>query len=225
MGRDNQPKERQRRDLERKQQRGRARCERILIVSEGSKTEPLYFNEIRMDLRLPVRNITIFGGESGTDPLQIVQYAKDLFERGDLHKGIEPRSFERIFAVFDRDQHHGYLEALNQANILDGKLKNDEKQHVPFKAITSVPCFELWLLLHYQDVQAPLCRDEVLQRLRQNFPCYAKGACDAYATTRDRLNTAMQRAEMLAAKFTAYSYPEPFTAVGTLVKLMTALPQ
>ena len=51
MGRDNSPRERQRRQLERKQNR-RASYDRVLIVSEGSKTEPNYFKEIRAEFRL-----------------------------------------------------------------------------------------------------------------------------------------------------------------------------
>jgi len=224
MGRDNQPKEWQRRDLERARRRGRVSCERILIVSEGSKTEPLYFDEIRMALRLPVCNITVSGGKLGTDPVQIVEYAKNLFEDGNLHKGIEPRVFDRVFAVFDRDEHRGYFDALRQAEALDGKMKNDEKRRVPFKAIASVPCFELWLLLHYEDIRASLHRDEVLHRLRQNFPNYAKGAGKTYTATHDRLDVAMRRAETLAAHFTAHDDPaQPFTAVDKLVKLLTTL--
>jgi len=224
MGRDNQPKERQGRDLERGRQRGRASCERILIVSEGSKTEPLYFDEIRKELCLPGRNITAKGSELGTDPLHVVQYAKELFEHGDLYKSIEPRSYDHVFAVFDRDNHGSYFQALDLAHSLDAKLKNDEKRRVHFKAIASAPSFELWLLLHYEDIHAPLHRDEVLRRLRQHFPNYAKGVGNVYATTRNRLDVAMQRAEALAARFTAYDNPEqPFTAVAELVKLLTTL--
>jgi hypothetical protein len=224
MGRDNPPKERQRRDLERGRQRGRAPCERILIVSEGSKTEPLYFDEIRVTLRLPVRNVTVTGSALGTDPAQVVQYAKSLFEKGDLYKGIEPRAFDRIFAVFDRDQHRGYTDALDQAKALDGKLKNDEKRHIPFQAIASIPCFELWLLLHYEDICAPLSRDEVLRLLEQHIPGYDKGMGNSYATTQSRLDTALQRAETLAERgFNAHTAPEPFTDVATLVKRLTTL--
>lgn len=52
MGRDDQPKERQRRQLERKIGR-RPGFDRLLIVSEGSRTEPGYFREIIADHRLP----------------------------------------------------------------------------------------------------------------------------------------------------------------------------
>ena len=51
MARDHSPKERQRKQLERKLGR-RASYDRILIVSEGSKTEPNYFSEIRAAFRL-----------------------------------------------------------------------------------------------------------------------------------------------------------------------------
>lgn len=225
MGRDNTPRERQRQELERKKQRGRVACERILIVSEGSKTEPLYFDEIRVELRLPIRNVTVSAGVLGTEPIQVVRYAKDLFENGDPHKGIEPRAFDQVYAVFDRDDHHTYYDALRSAESLEGKLKNDEKRRVPFKAIASVPSFELWLLLHYQDIQMPLHRDEVMQLLRrpENFAAYEKGAGRAFATTRDRLAIATQRAEALAAKFTADTDPEPYTAIVDLVKLLTKL--
>ena len=223
MGRDNSAKARQRQELERKKQRGRAACERILIVSEGSKTEPLYFDEIRVALRLPVRNVTVSRGVLGTEPIQVVQYAKDLFENGDLYKGIEPRVFDRVYAVFDRDDHHTYFDALRLAESLDRKLKNDEKKTVPFAAISSVPSFELWLLLHYEDIQSPLHRDEVMRSLKQHLPGYEKGAGKAFAATCEYLAVATERAERLAARFSADTAPEPFTAIAGLVALLTTL--
>jgi hypothetical protein len=45
----------------------------------------------------------------------------------------------------------------------------------------------------------------------------------AFATTRDRLDTATQRAQALAEKFSAYSDPEPYTAIADLVVLLTTL--
>jgi len=221
MGRDNQPKERQRRDLERKLQRGKVSCERVLIVSEGSKTEPQYFDEIRKEFRLPVRNITVSGSELGTAPIQVVEYAEQTFKKGNPHKGIEPRAFDRIFAVFDRDQHHSYFDALSQAEALDNKLRNDAKQKVPFKAIASVPCFELWLLLHYEDIRTPMHRDDVMRCLKQYIPDYTKGMNRIFAITRSQLDTAMKRVEMLASRgFNARTPPDPFTDVAELVNVL-----
>lgn len=146
MARDNSPKERQQKQLERKQGR-RASYDRILIVSEGSKTEPNYFREIRVAHRLHTANVEVQPSELGTSPIQVVQYANALFEQGDRHKKIQPRAFEQVYAVFDRDDHGSYFEALQLAESLDGRLRNDNKRPVRFRAIASVPSFELWLLL------------------------------------------------------------------------------
>ena len=175
MARDNSPKIRQRAQLERKQTQ-RASYDRVLIVSEGSKTEPLYFKEIKKAHRLQTANVEVHPSALGTEPIQIVQYAKKLFEAGDPHKRVRARAFERVFAIFDRDDHKSYFDALMLAESLDGKLRNDAKQPVEFKAIASVPCFELWLLLHYEDIRHPVHRDEVLTRLKQHIPSYDKGA-------------------------------------------------
>ena len=153
----------------------------------------------------------------------MVRYAQQLFEQGDLYKGIRPKSFDLVYAVFDRDDHESYFNALNLAKSLDGKLRNDDKQPVRFRAIASIPSFELWLLLHYQDIHHPLHRDEVMARLKQHLPGYDKGAGGAFATTRDRLPMATTRAQALAAKSTPYIDSEPFTALHELVTLLTTL--
>ena len=222
MGRDNQAKDRQLRRKTVKEAR-RASYARILIVTEGSKTEPLYLEAIRTAHQLQSANVEVQPGQLGTAPIQVVRYAQQLFEEGDLVKGIRPKSFDQVYAVFDRDDHDSYFDALNLAKSLNGKLRNDDRHVVSFKAIASIPSFELWLLLHYEDIQAQIHRDEVMARLKQHIPGYEKGAGGAFATTRNRLETATQRAQSLAAKFSAYTAPEPFTALHELVTLLTKL--
>jgi hypothetical protein len=221
MARDNSPKIRQRAQLERKQTQ-RASYDRILIVSEGSKTEPLYFKEIKNAHRLQTANVEVHPGALGTEPIQVVRYAKQLFEAGDPHKRVRARAFEKVFAIFDRDDHKSYFDALKLAESLDGKLRNDAKQPVEFKAIASVPCFELWLLLHYEDIRHPLHRDEVLTRLKQHIPSYDKGAGGSFSTTRGSLDIASQRARKLAALSTAFDDTEPSTDIVELVALLIA---
>ena len=218
MVRDNSPKERQRKQLERKRAR-RAGHDRILIVSEGSKTEPNYFNDIRQTYRLSTANIAVHPSGGGTAPTQVVHYARKIFETG--HKNIQRRSFERIYAVFDRDDHDSYFDALKLAESLDGKLRNDDRRPVRFQAIASVPSFELWLLLHYEDIRAPVHRDNVMRRLETHIPGYDKGATDVFDITRQHLSIATRRARALAAKFNARTEPEPFTAIVDLVALLT----
>jgi len=222
MGRDNQPKSRQ---LSRQAQKNsrRASYERILIVSEGSKTEPLYFEEIRAAYQLHSANVEVQPSQLGTAPIQVVQYARQLFEQGDLVKRIRPKCFDQVFAVFDRDDHQSYFDALNLAESINGKLKNDNNQPVQFKAIASVPSFELWLLLHYEDVLAPMHRTVVFQRLKKHTLGYEKGASDMFAKTHKHVAVAMQRAHVLADRFNAHTAPEPYTGIAELVTLLLTL--
>lgn len=223
MGRDNQPKDRQRNKLAREQAR-RAEYDRILIVSEGRKTEPLYFGDICAYYRLPSTNVVVRPGEFGTSPLQVVEYAEELLRKGDAHRGIRPLSFDKVYAVFDRDDHESYGEALDRVEALDKVYRNDDRKLVEFHAIASVPSFELWLLLHFDDVAAPLHRDQVMERLKVRIPGYAKGVGGVFARTRDRLADATQRVARLKLRgFNARTAPEPFTAVAELVDLLTTL--
>ncbi|MCG5261310.1 RloB domain-containing protein [Cupriavidus gilardii] len=222
MARDHSARVRQRDQLARKIGQ-RASYDRILIVSEGAKTEPNYFCEIRAAFRLHTTNVEVRHCEIGTSPIQVVQYAESLFRNGDRHKRIQARAFEQVYAVFDRDDHDSYFDALRYAAALDGRLKNDIKQSVAFRAVASVPNFELWLLLHYAQIHAPVHRDEVVRRLKEHVPEYRKGMPDAFAITRRNLDAATRRAEELSRRFTAEMAPEPYTGVGELVTRLTTL--
>ncbi|MBN8510599.1 MAG: RloB domain-containing protein [Burkholderiales bacterium] len=218
MGKDGQPKHRQaaRELLRRKAQRQPA--ERLLIVCEGAKTEPLYLGEIRQQLRLPSANVQVQPAIHGTEPLSIVEYAERLFTDGQRALGIHTRSFDRVVVVFDRDEHHTYHTALQRVAALSGRLENDERVKVPFEAVVSVPCFELWLLLHFEDVFAPLHRDEALARLRAHVAGYAKGRGSYWAVTRERLDVATARTEALqAAGHKAEDGTQPYTNMHALV--------
>lgn len=229
MGRDNQPKERQMaRDLHRKAAK-RQPFARLLIVCEGEKTEPLYLDEIRRAFRLATAHVQVWPSADGTEPLQVVDYAERLFLNGNRAKAIDRRGFDRVIAVFDRDDHATYHPALAKARALNLAHENDDGEPVPFQAIASVPCFELWLLLHFEDVMAPVHRNEVYARLRTHLPGYDKGQSGQFAATRALLDTATARAVVRAAKTTAHDGREPFTdmhtLVGTLMNLRTGAAQ
>jgi hypothetical protein len=222
MARDNSPKIRQRAHLARKQNQ-RASYDRVLIVSEGSKTEPLYFKEIKNTYRLRTANVEVHPCALGTEPIQVVRYAEQLFEKGVPHKRVRAKGFEKVFAIFDRDDHQSYFDALKIAESLDRKLRNDANQHVSFRAIASVPCFELWLLLHFEDVHHLLHRDEILRRLKQHMPSYSKGAGQSFAATKQCLNLAAQRAKNLNTLSSAFDDTMPSTAIVDLVTLLVEL--
>ena len=218
MGHKGQP---QARKLKRKKNT-RAPYDRVLIVCEGSRTEPNYFRGIKRTHRLHTANIQILPS-TGTSPLQVVECAEEIFKNGDLHKGIPKRAFDRIYAVFDRDTHATYANALAKATSLNGKLQNDNKQPVKFQAIPSSPCFELWLLLHYQDASGLIASTTALTRLKTHLPGYSKSATDIFDQTRDNLPAAYTRADQLRLHSSPTSTSHSYTDVDELVKLLTTL--
>jgi len=189
--------------------------DRILIVCEGKKTEPNYFEEIRIEGRIPTAHVCVLPSRFGPQPSQIVEFAVSKFR--------ETKGFEKVFAVFDRDYHTSYVNAIARAEALDGKLKNDENKQVIFKAIVSVPSFELWLLLHYIDIQAFHHRDIILRRLRGHIPNYEKGNDGLYTLTQGMLTIATERAERLRARFSRLPGEEAYTDVDELVSILRSL--
>jgi len=223
MGQDNQAKHRQKaRDLHRRAAVRQA-YERLLIVCEGEKTEPHYLGEICAEMRLATAHVHVLHGGFGTEPNQVAEFAEHIFRNGDRIKRIEACAFDRVFVVFDRDQHLTYHQALAKVASLNGRLTNDEHKRIPFEAIASVPCFEFWLLLHFEDVQAPLHRNEVYKRLKVHLPDYDKGQRGQWASTKAWLEIATQRAAARTAATTAHDGHEPFTAMGHLVATLLNL--
>lgn len=210
MSIDNSPRVRQRAQLERKQNK-RASYDRILIICEGEKTEPLYFEEIREFYRLRTSNVSVTHGAYGTSPLQIVEYALDLC--------LNTKKWEHVYCVFDRDDHESFNNALQKISAIDNKYKNDIKQPIHFTAIHSNPCFELWLLLHFECVTRFSHRDEVIHMLGQpnRLRDYGKGQTGNFNRTKNNLEVAFKNAAILKAEISRLKTENPFTNVNELV--------
>lgn len=195
--------------LARRQGRKRS-YDRMLIVCEGEKTEVNYFEAIRREKRLPNADIEIVPSDYGTSPLNIVEYAIDRFKKS--------KAFDRVYAVFDRDDHDSYHNALAKAEATDKKLKNDEGTDIPFMAVPSVPNFELWVLLHFRDVLAPIHRNEVYAELRKpaHYPTYAKNSKRVYQDTKGRLPEASGRVVVLRGRFDKHDGNDPYTDADVL---------
>ncbi|MGR6431060.1 RloB family protein [Rhizobium sp. PAMB 3174] len=184
--------------------------DRMLIVCEGEKTEVNYFEAIRREKRLPNADIEVVPSDYGTSPLDIVEYAIDRFN--------ESQAFDRVYVVFDRDDHASYHNALSKADATHRKLRNDEGNLVPFTSVPSVPNFELWILLHFRDVLAPIHRNEVYAALRRAefYPTYVKNSKTVFRDTKDRLPDAARRAAVLRGRFNKYDGNDPYTDIDVL---------
>lgn len=125
--------------------------------------------------------------------------------------------------MFDRDDHKDFHNALNKAQSLHQKIRKDDGKLVTFRAIPSIPCFEFWLLLHYEDVTALFPRNEVMKKLKTHYPDYEKNAQDVWNHTKDNFDVASKRAAKLMAAPSPHSDDLPYTAIGDLVEILMKL--
>lgn len=166
-------------------------------------------------------------GESDSSPRSVVQYAKKRYQED---KEIQKRngdtqSFNRIYCVFDQDEHPTYSEALNRVHQINQKLKS-----TLFFAIISVPCFEFWILLHFEFSTAPIVRqgeqspgDLAKKKLRKYLPNYSENNKDIYQQTKPYLEEAILRAKKVEATSEKEERENPRTTVHLLVEYLRNL--
>ena len=167
MGSDNlfhKRKKRTAKSLSRKIAR-RSPYNKVLIVCEGEKTEPNYFRELVKYYKINTANVAI-DGSCNSSPKSVFERSEELWNQ-ENRKG-DP--FDRVYCVFDKDSHETYEETLrriSQKGVSNGN----------FFAVTSVPCFEYWLILHFQYTTQPYSArgkssigNEVLKKLLRKSP-------------------------------------------------------
>ena len=202
MGTDNLfHKKRQIKDLQR-QQAKRNPYKKVLIVCEGTKTEANYFNGLRNKCRL---NSVVVQG-AGNNPMGIIQRSEQEFEK--VKKSGDP--FDKVFCVFDKDTHKDYEKAIS-------RLENMEN----FEAISSVPAFEYWLLLHFKYSTKPYKgADEIVRDLTKYLPGYTKGQQDIFDTLQEKLETAKKYAKRSLKQAKQNRTDTPTTHVHELVEYL-----
>lgn len=181
-------------------------CALVLIVCEGKKTEPNYFKGLRDDLQLT--NIKITNCPTGTDPMSIVDYALELYSKD--------YDYDNIYCVFDKE-HNNYQVALD-------KIHAHYQNGIPIYAITSVPCFEYWLLLHFIDSSRPYkpvgkksAGDQLVSAVKKYIPDYHKGHKSIFDITKHNLNIAVTRAKKIEKLQRSNRSDNPSTKVYQLV--------
>jgi RloB-like protein len=184
----------------------------VLIVCEGTKTEPLYFRDLRRTYRLSSANIEITPA-NGSDPMSIVSYAE-----------ARVKDFDRVYCVFDRDSHANYLPALQRIAQLPAGIAGR------LIAVPSVPCFELWLLLHFRYNTAAIVAvggrspGSVAEReLARYIPGYKKGAPGVFSIVNANYPTALRNATTLRQHNFDTGADNPDTKVHDLIEYLRQL--
>jgi hypothetical protein len=116
----------------------------FLIVTEGTVTEPVYFELLRDSLQLSTVTVKVMAGKA-SDPRHVIESAADevkALARRVKRKKIavgELEKYDHVWAVIDSDvaiREGCWNDVAQKARDLKVKLAH------------STPCFEYWLLLH-----------------------------------------------------------------------------
>ena len=117
---------------------------RILIVCEGEVTERVYFSHLRHAERIPITLQIQAGGVPKTLVETAVRSMKEAAQSPDPND-----HFDQVWCVFDVDEHPKIDDAKQQA------------ANHGIKLVISNPCFDLWILLHYEDLRQHTHRHKV----------------------------------------------------------------
>jgi hypothetical protein len=157
---------------------------RFLIVCEGTRTEPGYFRQkCHLD-----RSLVELELSPGGVPKTLVQRAvekKRTAKRDAKRNKDRNLEYDEVWCVFDIDEHPFVPEAKHQAR--DNEIST---------AISN-PCFELWILLHFQDQRAHIECAQVQHECRRYLPNYEKDPPTAALSP--RYDDAVSRARDLDA--------------------------
>jgi len=184
-----------------------------LIVCEGKKTEPNYFNGLKrkinekygnkVDVLIP--NIEVKG--IGMNTTSLVKYTQKTVNHAN-------KVYGKVWVVFDKDDYND--EQFNSAI-----------ENCNYNVAWSNPNFELWLLSHFKKVNRCISKDDVLQELIKEFQKnglgdYAKNDKDIFnkVTSEGKLHTAIKNGEYMEElnKCGQASQRNPMTKVYKIVE-------
>ena len=160
----------------------------VLVFCEGRRTEPDYLKALKR--RPEVRDIASVAIEidetaAGFDPLALVRKAAAA------HKDAkdERSEIDEVWCIFD-------VEQPERHSRLDDAVALARERGV--QIAVSNPCFELWLMLHFQEQSAWLDTNDAKRQLKQHDGTEGKGLDGAmYMSRRDE---AARRASSLAER-------------------------
>jgi hypothetical protein len=166
-------------------------------VVVGQQTEKKYFEDFK-------------GPECPSPSITVNSAPKNPSRQVEIAKGLSPRDFDEIWVVFDVD----HFELSDIENAISTALD------AGFRVAVSNPCFEYWLILHYEPYSrffdspkktAAYLRDNHVPGYSKNNPCVEK--------FRDKHKIAIDNAKQ-RVKVAADHHSNPYTGVWELVEII-----
>lgn len=209
----------------------------FLIVCEGEKTEPNYFNSIAAQLpKDMVKRIDVKG--VGENTLNLIDAAKAEIEK--RHAAGLP-DYYYVWLVFDRDEFPAdhFNRTIEEAAAIEERntklpLKARRSEH--WRCAWSNEAFELWYVLHFREqLGGAVSRAQYQKMLEEDIRAhtdekgftYKKNDPQMFVRLKDHTPDAISRSKrtldrQLESKGKAYADMNPATRVHELVNLLMA---
>lgn len=223
MGSDDLFKKRREDRKRRQYEYKKPRANSFLIVTEGKRTEPLYFKGMEKIIKGKIGGIVdvienpvidIYG--EGCSTGKLIELTERIVKDAKIN-------YQNIWVVFDKDDFEDFDQAIKQGG---------EKG---YKIAWSNQSFEYWIYLHFYFSDAALHRDDWSEKLNEIFKQYnlgegkyQKNYADIYnmVNTYDGMNTAIKNARRRMASFDVGKCKPSEYDPGTMVyKLVEELKQ
>lgn len=188
----------------------RKQRDRILIVCEDTKHTVAYVRALCRDIGLSAAEVAVYSG-SGSSPRSVYEYAKKRMRKSEEEDG--DNAFDWAYCVFDKDHHSTFKETL-------ALIKKENK----IRAITCIPCFEFWILIHFVETAQPMQVAEPTKRIKKYIPefdkrksCYA----DLYHTyLKERMAIAIKHSKRVLKEVGGMGGDNPSTNMHELVEYL-----
>jgi hypothetical protein len=160
-----------------------------LIVTEGTKTEPNYFEKLRDEINQKYKghiSIRIEGIGQGSNTLTLLERAQKIVAES-------PVQFKHVWLVYDKDDFpkDDFDNTFTKCGLLS---KADDS--VSYHALWSNECIEYWFLLHFILLDSAISRNEYYPKLTEYLGSkYEKNRKDIYSLLKPNLQTAINNAK------------------------------
>ena len=192
----------------------------IYIFTEGKKTEPIYFEAKKNEIKSNDVKIEIKG--TGRNTLSLVNYALNFIKEENI--SLEK---DECWVVLDKDDFNGnFNSAINRA------FKKG------LKVAYSNEAFELWFLLHFNLMNSAIGRKDYIKKIEENYNKSVKNKKykkykynkvninHLILLIKDKEKTAIQNAKKLLRQFKeekSFIKKNPSTTVHLLVEKLNKL--
>lgn len=189
-----------------------------LIVTEGTKTEPKYFNEVAELINRKYRGRIVIKIEGeGKSTLALLEAAKSYASQ----RIVNP--YKHVWLIYDKDDFPP--ESFNKTETECNRISNSR---TIFHALWSNQCIELWFLLHFIYFDSDIIRDEYYDKLSEHIQKidgskYEKNRDDIYTILKPYQGTAIRNAKKLICTYYENTTPSKMSPATKVFEIFEKL--